>query len=132
MKRILFILLLTIPFIGFGQTEYVKEYHKNGQLEYEGNFKDGKREGLWKYYYSTGQLEWEGNFKDGKEEGLFKIYYENGQLMMEGNYKDGKREGLSKEYYKNGQLKWEGNFKDEELISKKCWDEKGNEIDCED
>ena len=56
MKRILFILLLTIPFIGFGQTEYVKKYHKNGQLQSEGKYKKGIKDGLWKLYYKNGQL----------------------------------------------------------------------------
>ena len=61
MKRILFILLLTIPFIGFGQTkpdqyESVTEYYENGQLQSEGKYKDGKKEGLWKIYYENGQL----------------------------------------------------------------------------
>ena len=42
MKRILFILLLTILFIGCGQTDYNKGYYENGQLEWEGNYKDGE------------------------------------------------------------------------------------------
>jgi len=83
MKRLLLILLLTIPFIGFGQIEYKKTYHENGQLKYETNW------------------------KDDKEEGLEKLYYESGRIYSEGNYKDG------------------------ELISKKCWDKNGQEIDCE-
>ena len=78
MKRILFILLLTIPFIGFGQTGYVKEYYSTGQLESEGNFKDGKKEGLWKEYYESGNLKREGNYKDGVKFGLWKCYYNNG------------------------------------------------------
>tara|TARA_B100001057_G_C22360216_1_gene760571 strand:+ start:359 stop:643 length:285 start_codon:yes stop_codon:yes gene_type:complete len=74
MKRILFILLLTILFIGCGQTDYNKGYYENGQLRWEGNIKDGKIEGLWKWYYENGQLQCEGNYKDGKGEGLWKEY----------------------------------------------------------
>ena len=39
--------------------------------------------------------------------------------------------GLNETYYYNGQLKSESNIKDDQLISMKCWDEDGNEIDCE-
>ncbi len=89
-----------------------KYYHENGQLQSEGNYKDGKQEGLWKSYSYNGQLWVEENFKDDKKEGLFKFYFENGQLKGEGNYKDDKQEGLHKNYHENGQLKSEGNFKD--------------------
>ena len=94
-------------------TGVVKSYYENGNLEAEGNFKDGKQEGLGKSYYDNGNLEAEGNFKDGKLEGLGKEYYENGNLKGEKNFKDGKLEGLSKAYYDNGNLKAEVNFKDD-------------------
>tara|TARA_Y100000739_G_scaffold204464_1_gene191128 strand:- start:2 stop:130 length:129 start_codon:yes stop_codon:yes gene_type:complete len=35
MKKLLLI-LLCVPLIGFGQTEYKKEYYDNGQLKEEG------------------------------------------------------------------------------------------------
>ena len=72
MKRILFILLLTILFIGCGQndsikqTGSIKEYYENGQLKSEGNVVTGQQNGIWKYYYENGQLEFEGNYIDGK------------------------------------------------------------------
>ena len=50
---------------------------------------DGKPEGLCKKYHLNGQLKFEGNWKDDKQEGLWKFYYENGQLESEGNYKEG-------------------------------------------
>ena len=91
MKKSIIILLLSIPFIGFGQTQYDKSYYESGQLEYEGNFIDGKQDGLWKYYYESGQLETTRNFKD-KYEGErihkyqdFKHYYENGKIKEEGS-----------------------------------------------
>ena len=62
--------------------------------------------------------------------GVDKGYYENGQLRYETNYKDGIVDGLGKGWYENGQLKSEWSYKDGELISEKCWDEEGNEIDC--
>ena len=43
-----------------------REYYENGQIWYEGNYKDGKREGKWTEYYENGQIEWEENYKDGE------------------------------------------------------------------
>ena len=42
-----------------------------------------------------GRKEFEGNFKDGKEDGLSTWWYENGQKQGEGNSKDGKDHGLT-------------------------------------
>ena len=94
------------------QDNITKTYHENGQLQNEGNMKDGKHEGLWKSYHENGLLSGEVNFKDGKLEGLSKNYHENGQLQSEGNMKDGKHEGLWKSYHENGKLETEVNFKD--------------------
>ena len=38
------------------------------------------------------------NYKEGKKDGLFKDWYENGQLKFEKNYKEGKLE----EFIENG------------------------------
>ena len=105
--------------------------HINGQLREEGNYKDDKMVGLWKWYYYNGQLKRKETIKMVRRKVFGKSYYENGQLKNEGNYKDDKMEGLWKFYYETGQLKSEGNYKDGKLISEKCWDEKGKEIECE-
>ena len=52
----------------------MKTYYKNGQLEREGNLKNDKKEGLWRYYYENGVLEAEGYWKDGLREGLWRHY----------------------------------------------------------
>ena len=127
MKKLLFILLLTIPFIGFGQVDTIKTYHENGKLKSEGILKDG----LWIRYFYNGNLSIKGNFKDNKQEGYWMSYYDNGQLYLDRIYKDGKLEGIWKSYYENGQLNYEWNYKEGELISQKCWDENGNKIECE-
>jgi antitoxin component YwqK of YwqJK toxin-antitoxin module len=89
-----------------------KKYHPEGQLEREGNFTDGKREGLWEFYHENGQLQERGNLKDGRVDGLWETYHDNGQLNQKGNYKDGKQEGLWEYYHDNGQLSQKGNYKD--------------------
>ena len=59
----------------------------------------------------------------------------NGILMeinpFEGTYKEGKKDGLWTYWYENGQKMEEETFKDGELISQECWDEDGNEKECD-
>ena len=54
-----------------------------------------------------------------------------GSNKVQEYYKDGKKDGLWKKWHKNGQLQYEKNYKDGEIIFEKCWDEDGNEIECE-
>ena len=108
-----------------------KFYFDNGQLICEENYVKGKREGLSKTYQENGNLSQEGNYKNDNQDGFWKWYHENGQVEREGNIKDDKQDGVWKDYYENGQLKTEFNFKDGDLISHKCWDEDGNETECE-
>ena len=51
------------------------------------------------YYGDTGNLRFEGEYLNGKRNGKGKEYYENGYLMFEGEYLNGKRNGNGKEYY---------------------------------
>ena len=52
-----------------------------GEKEMEGNFKDGKRDGLWMAWHRNGQKKGEVNFKDGKlVEGSEKRWNEKGEL----------------------------------------------------
>jgi len=55
----------------------------------------------------------------------------NGQLQYEGNFKNGKQDGLERTWHFNGRLISEANFTEGNLISKKCWDEEGNKIECD-
>ena len=103
-----------------------RSWHENGQLMREGNFKDG----LQRSWYENGQMSGQRKYKDGKRDGLQRSWYENGQLEGEDYYKNGKQDGLERWWYENGQLWYEANYKDGELISEKCWDEDGNEIEC--
>ena len=102
-----------------------------GKTEFEGSYKDGKREGKWTEWYKNGLKEKEVTYKDGKIDGLLTSWYEDGQKRLEATYKDGKLNGKWISWYENGQKKQEATYKYWELISEKCWDEDGNEIDCD-
>jgi len=86
----------------------------SGLLKEEGNFKDGKKEGVWKYYNEEGRLMREVNYKKGERHGLVKVYRKKGMLKKEETYKQDKKEGLYKAYYYNGQLIEKGNYKEDQ------------------
>ena len=48
-------------------------------------------EGVWVYYYDNGQLDFKGNYKNGKKEGAWVAYDKYGApwAMFTGTFKDG-------------------------------------------
>ena len=63
--------------------------------------------------------------------GPYVLYYKNGQKESKVVIKGGKENGLKTYWYENGQKMEEETFKDGELISQECWDEDGNEKECD-
>ena len=101
-QNIVFLPNETDPYTG----KYLCKYD-NGQKEKEGSYKDGKLDGKWTGWYDNGQKGYDVTYKDGKLDGLWTGWYSDGRRMMEGTWKEGK------------------------LISQECWDEYGNEKECD-
>ena len=70
-------------------------------------------------FFSNGQLDYKGSFKNGKKEGIWVGYYLDGQLRFKGRYKNGKRHGRWESKTKYGQKKrWQsGMFKNDIRVS---------------
>ena len=116
----------------------------------EGEYDDGKKDGLWKYWDKKGIKEkeiifekgddilWsffapngnktrEGQMEDGKEEGVWTFYDENGIKERETEHKSGKEDGIYSLWFDNGQKKEEGPYLGTTRIGTwTWWDEKGN------
>ena len=103
-------------------------WHENGQKKSEVKYKDGKPNGLYVSWHKNGQKQTEGNFKDGNPDGLLVEWHDNGQKKEEANFKDGKPDGLYVMWHKNGEKKSEVNFKNGKLISDKYWNRKGDPV----
>jgi len=73
----------------------------------EGDYKNGKRNGIWTTYYENGVKFHEGELVDGKESGKWISWYENEKKMREGFFKDGLMTGKWMEWYENGQKKYD-------------------------
>jgi antitoxin component YwqK of YwqJK toxin-antitoxin module len=69
------------------------QYHKDGSLLLEGDYKDGLREGEWKSLYPDGTTWSKGYFSKGKRHGKSWVYYPSGELRMKGTYENGKKIG---------------------------------------
>ena len=69
---------------------YVKEYDEViGEIKFEGEYLDGKRNGKGKEYDYDGKLEFEGEFKNDKIwNGKGRIIYKHGGCV--GEFKDGR------------------------------------------
>jgi len=108
----------------------VFQNYMGGKTDFEGSYKDGKKDGKWTGWYENGQKFSELNWKDGIRNGKYTEWHENGQKKWEATFKDGEVDGLFTIWDENGQKKKEVTYKDGELISEKCWDGDGNEIEC--
>ena len=82
-----------------GEKKKGKEYNYDGELVYEGEYLNGKRNGKGKLYYSNKKLKYEGDLIDGKKHGKGIEYDKNHTFKYEGEYVNGKKHGYGKEYY---------------------------------
>ena len=94
MRGMLSVVLLTIPFFLLsGCSEKVVDADKlqdRGGLVYLPNEESPFTGKAIQRYDGSEQKKSEGNFKDGKKDGLWTRWHENGQKDIQGNIKDGK------------------------------------------
>ena len=106
----------------------VKEYHYNKRglfLLFEGEYINGNRHGNGKEYNYSGKLVFEGEYLNGKKwNGIEKEYSNDdyNKLKFEIEYLNGKRNGKRKEYNNDGKLIFDG-----EYLNEKKWYGKGKE-----
>lgn len=94
----------------FKQGYWVEHSQYSKEKIREGNYIDGKKEGLWKAYYSKGSLKSEITYKHGDKYGKAKIYFENGNIAEEGVWLIDKWVNKYKAYYQNGKLSYVWNY----------------------
>lgn len=117
MKRIVFLLLaflMALPAVcqdvnrtdAKGRRQGVwMDFYPNGQKRYEGQFKNDKCKGMFRYFDQQGNLQATNEFDKSGERCLNKTYAPNGRLMATGYYVNQKKEGEWKYFDKDsGQL----------------------------
>lgn len=113
-----------------------KEYYKDGTIQSEVTYKNGKKNGIATYYHPNGKKSLELFFKDDLAEGQSTLWYFKGTINRTGNYKNNKLNGISttwdendgyklseetylndtlnglyREFHPNGEVKTKGNYK---------------------
>jgi antitoxin component YwqK of YwqJK toxin-antitoxin module len=71
-----------------------------------GEFRNGLREGIHHWHVGK-QLVFEGEFLNGRENGIHRNWYSNGQLKSRGRYLNGQPIGMHREWHWNGEKKVE-------------------------
>ena len=83
-----------------------RSFYPNGQLRYEGQFKNDKCKGTFKYYDEQGNLKATNEFDKSGEKALNKTYAPNGRMIATGYYQNQKKEGEWKYFDEaSGQLR---------------------------
>ena len=99
-----------------------KELYINGEIKYEGDYKDDKREGNGCEYTEEGEVIFKGEYKEGKQwNGNKKVFDdyedENGQIKkyvkLKVEVKNGKICGKCKEFDFEGNMIYEGEYQNE-------------------
>jgi len=109
-----------------------KEYYKNGNIKYDGDFVHDKYEGNGKRiygngeyyigqflnglrngkgieYYKNGNIKYDGDFVKDKAEGNGKFIWESGEYYI-GQFEKGLFYGKGTLYYRHGNIKYDGDF----------------------
>ncbi len=108
----------------------VYDYFLSGALQMAGVYKTKSAEtkhGLFSYYYEGGQLESQGEFVDGLREGRWEYWKKNGDKDGRGTYKLGKENGDWEWYHPNGKLSAREIYENGKIASYTFWDEYGRE-----
>ena len=107
-------------------------FYPDGQIKTEGEFRDGKSNGLFILWFDDGQKHMEEEYWDGREEWRLTQWYRNGQKFSEGMLKKGASTcqgelqsigvGTWTFWHSNGQIKKQGEFRDGKKEGKwKAW-----------
>ena len=91
-------------------TEYITEYHPNGQMKSEGRYDDYHPVGDHISWYENGNKQNESIELDESTE-MTTCWYENGQKKSEGTRTEHWETGLWTEWYENGNKRSEGFYK---------------------
>ena len=80
---------------GWKQGAWKEFYEEDAALKAEGNYKDNRTIGDWKYYFPDGKIEITGRYTNkGEKDGEWIWYYPDGKIVMIENYFNGVYDGV--------------------------------------
>lgn len=83
---------------------------KAGEVIFEMNYLEGKKNGKSKEFYPSGSIKGEGEYKEGKKEGKWISYFEDGKIKEILNFKKNLRDGSFKSFNASGNISSEGEY----------------------
>lgn len=104
--------------------------HSNGIKRLEGEYKNGRADGDWKFWYANGSIEQEGKFREDGAIGKWTYSDTAGKKTCEAEYLGGKKNGSYKTWYANGRPKIERKYRDGHPDGPSMvWNEDGSLVD---
>jgi len=82
-----------------------KRFYRNGRLEAQTRYTDGKRDSVYVEYHLNGQRRLEATYRAGERQGPFKTYYEGGKVAQAGTFVDDQPSGPLTTYHPTGEIK---------------------------
>ncbi len=101
------------------------DHHDNGIKSVEGQFVNGKQQGIWTFYHENGNRFRTGQYVDGRADGQWTIWRDDGSKWSGQTYVNGQLNGVETRWHPNGQKQSEANWQGGKTISKQEWDEQG-------
>lgn len=99
-----------------------EELYKNGTIRLRVLYnQDGIADGKFEGWHKNGKLQQQKFYRNGKLEGECKIWHENGQLWLREFYSNGKTDGECETWGQNGQLRQRQFWKNDELKKNELW-----------
>lgn len=126
MRTLKYSLLLIIVFLYSCNDRKEVSYYPNGNIKYEAEVHDGKRNGVLQSFYENGKLKSKENWKDGFVHGKVENYYEDGKLESISNWVMGQQEGVTKKYFVSGKLKTQSSYDMSQKLETVIYYENGN------
>ncbi|MBT9394538.1 hypothetical protein KLP40_15310 [Hymenobacter sp. NST-14] len=104
----------------------LQKFYNNGQIAYEGFYKNGEKVGHFKSWSESGHQTADWTMLDGKEHGRINCWYDDGTKKRESTLNRGVRNGYIREWHSNGKPASEGTYKNGRQVGMwKTWDQNG-------
>jgi hypothetical protein len=110
-------------------------YNSRGDLQASGQFKDGRRHGVWTFWDSQGTKIVELTYMDGMREGAYRMWYGSfafpasaGNRKVAGEFSGNREEGKKWTWWTGGNLQCEVQFKNGEATDARCWTKNGEAL----
>ena len=123
MNKLLFILLISLPYLSFSQSFKIIDNDTVNRIDVV-----GLKQGKWIFFYPNSEIVLKkGTFVDGTKQGVWVEYYQTNIIKNEITYTNDEIDGFAKTYYIDGTLKEQGIWKTDKWVGEyKYFYENGN------